>query len=803
MPSIINTNISSLNAQRNLTTSQASLSTALQRLSSGLRINSAKDDAAGLAISDRFTTQIRGINQAVRNANDGISLAQTGEGALSEVSNNLQRIRELAVQAANSTNSTADRAAINLEVQQRLSEIDRTASQTSFNGTKLLDGSFGTANFQIGANAGETISVGLSTNVRLTGTGQIASTTSASLGASATNGHIDVTSTNLTYGTAGSAATAGSKAVTATNFDFGTAGALAVDGKSTAQVVTGAHDFSVATAAATAKVTTSAAFTPGDYTASGTAAHFQFSDDSVTNLTVALDGTNYTGNSAGLVTAINAQLTAAGSNTVASYAGGKLVFTSGETGSAATQPSISSVGADLGTSGLATGTVVNSGGANAVTSTAASLTIDGTNITLNSNDANQTAVAAELTTKMQASALGANYSAAVVGGNIVISHASSTTAVAITNADANAAAAGFANSAGVAGSAAVTSTNASLTVDGHAVSLNANYLSYDGLASALQTQLGSSYAVTNTAGAINIARTTTGVGSTAINITASDANGIAGGFTVANGTAGANAVPTTNGTFYVDGNAVTLDQNYASQTAMATDITSQLTGYTATNNAGVISIAKTGSTAAVNITGADTNATAGGFGFASGVAGAAGGSISLSNLTINGIAMSGSYASTTALANAVNSSVTGVFATITGGALKLSSSSDITLGGAEATGSMGFTSTTATASTGSLSTANTLTVDSANETIQRVDNALGAVSTLRSTFGAIQNRFDSVIASLSSTSENLTSARSRIQDTDFAAETANLTRGQILQQAGTAMLAQANSLPNGVLALLR
>ena len=132
MAQIINTNIASLNAQRNLNTSQSSLATSLERLSSGLRINSAKDDAAGLAISERFTTQIRGLNQAVRNANDGISLSQTAEGALGELTNNLQRIRELAIQSANATNSDSDRAALDQEVQQRLAEIDRIAAQTSF-----------------------------------------------------------------------------------------------------------------------------------------------------------------------------------------------------------------------------------------------------------------------------------------------------------------------------------------------------------------------------------------------------------------------------------------------------------------------------------------------------------------------------------------------------------------------------------------------------------------------------------------------------------------------------------------------
>lgn len=151
--SVINTNISSLTAQRNLMSSQASLSTSMQRLSSGLRINSAKDDAAGLAISERMTTQIRGSNQAARNANDGISLAQTAEGDLSQIGNNLQRMRELAVQSANATNSVSDRAALDAEVQALASEIDRAAQNSSFNGNKLLDGSFQTQRFQVGANA--------------------------------------------------------------------------------------------------------------------------------------------------------------------------------------------------------------------------------------------------------------------------------------------------------------------------------------------------------------------------------------------------------------------------------------------------------------------------------------------------------------------------------------------------------------------------------------------------------------------------------------------------------------------------
>ena len=166
MAQVINTNTMSLNAQRNLSTSGNSLATTIQRLSSGLRINSAKDDAAGLAISERFGTQIRGTDVAIRNANDGISLAQVAEGSLSEVGNNLQRIRELAVQASNATNSSSDRKALQAEVDQLVSEIDRVAKQSDFNGTKLLDGSFTSQLFQVGANAGQSIAINSVVNAK-------------------------------------------------------------------------------------------------------------------------------------------------------------------------------------------------------------------------------------------------------------------------------------------------------------------------------------------------------------------------------------------------------------------------------------------------------------------------------------------------------------------------------------------------------------------------------------------------------------------------------------------------------------
>ena len=159
MSQVINTNIASLNAQRNLNSSQSQLNVSLERLSSGLRINSAKDDAAGLAISERFTAQINGNNQAVRNANDGISFAQTAEGALEEIGNIAQRIRELAVQSANDTNSSSDRQALNNEVDQLVAEAGRIAEATQFNDQNVLDGSLEELLFQVGANQGQTISV--------------------------------------------------------------------------------------------------------------------------------------------------------------------------------------------------------------------------------------------------------------------------------------------------------------------------------------------------------------------------------------------------------------------------------------------------------------------------------------------------------------------------------------------------------------------------------------------------------------------------------------------------------------------
>ncbi len=241
----VNTNISSLTAQRNLTNSQNTLSTSLERLSTGLRINSAKDDAAGLAISERFTAQIRGLNQGVRNANDGISLAQTAEGALQEVTNNLQRIRELAVQASNATNTQTDRDALQTEVSALLSEINRVADKTDFNGNNLLDGTFSGAIFQVGANSSDSITIASISDTNTDAIGTLNQNTSYTALAVATTGITGFAT----------ALTAGSVTISGTDI-----GALAA--------------------------TTSATLRAGDFVAAVNAV------SSTTNVTAVLDGTN-------------------------------------------------------------------------------------------------------------------------------------------------------------------------------------------------------------------------------------------------------------------------------------------------------------------------------------------------------------------------------------------------------------------------------------------------------------------------------------------------------------------------------
>lgn len=352
MAQVINTNIASLNAQRNLNKSQGMLSTSLQRLSSGMRINSAKDDAAGLAISERFTAQIKGLNQAVRNSNDGISLSQTAEGALGEVTNNLQRIRELAVQSSNATNSSSDRVAMQAEVTQLVAEIDRVASQTNFNGVKLLDGTFSAQTFQVGANVGETISIA-----------SIANATKSGLG-------IDNAGGKLTGNTTEVANTLQAGELTINTVDVG---AVAKDAKLIAAAIT-------ATGTAISATATGADFDSGAFalTTAGAAA----SGDVYTLVVGGIDiaGTALTTGGVTVaemnnaLTASSDALTAAGITTSGTFGAG-VTFTRADGGNVVVAGSF--------TTGTATGGVANTGTGygyvNSVTANGADLVIGGSN----------------------------------------------------------------------------------------------------------------------------------------------------------------------------------------------------------------------------------------------------------------------------------------------------------------------------------------------------------------------------------------------------------------------------------------
>lgn len=252
MPQVINTNVPSLTSQRALNSSQSALQVSLQRLSTGLRINSAKDDAAGLAISERMTSQIRGLNQASRNANDGISLAQTAEGGLSTMGDLLQRMRELSVQAANGTNSTSDRAQLQAEVLQLTQEVNRVATTTQFNGQNVIDGTLTGAQFQVGANANQTISVSIA-SAKATDIGNYTVTSQSGAGiatATAATATLDFSSATSPNGFAAQTLTISGNGTTAST------GVLAA-GTSAKAIATSVNGFT-ATTGVTARATSTA-----------------------------------------------------------------------------------------------------------------------------------------------------------------------------------------------------------------------------------------------------------------------------------------------------------------------------------------------------------------------------------------------------------------------------------------------------------------------------------------------------------------------------------------------------------------
>ena len=409
----------SLNAQRNLNASGSRLATAFQRLSSGMRINSAKDDAAGLAIANRMTAQINGLNQAARNANDGISLAQTAEGDLAAITTSLQRIRELAVQSANATNSVSDRQALQAEASQLIAEIDRVSVASSFNGVQLLDGTFTAQQFQVGPNAGQTIDVASIASARAASIGQSDSssfTTGTAVTAALNAG--DLTINGVDVGAVSGDALAIANAIAATS--------PAVTATATnVQSITGVGTIASATPAATAGLFTGSGDATADLDYSTNTVQYTIAVDGGANQTFDLDQ-NYADGTA-LIADINSQITGA---TASLDGSNNIVITSDTTGASS---SVAFVSVDLDLDGNTTnatqGDLLGSGSATAgqdAVAVAYTLTVDGNTVDLSAASADNSITAAELATALNGLT---GYTATESGGTITLTKADGSNAV--------------------------------------------------------------------------------------------------------------------------------------------------------------------------------------------------------------------------------------------------------------------------------------------------------------------------------------------------------------------------------------
>ncbi|MGA7594605.1 MAG: flagellin [Gallionella sp.] len=632
MSLFINTNIASLYAQNNVANSQTALATSIQRLSSGLRINSAKDDAAGMAIAARMTSQIGGMTQAAQNANDGISMAQTAEGALAQVTSDLQTMRNLAVQAANGTNSASDRASLQSSISQLQQDISQIAQNTQYNGLNLLDGSLSNVQFQTGANAGQTINAtvgnassnAIGDNSASSSTGALATSMDTAAAPAATIGTNQFLSQTLTIAANGQTLTvppsapfaAGTTAYTIAQQVNSQASASGVPIQAVATSYAKLGGFTAGNVSLTLQGTPTATGAANPVTVSATLS-------STTDVT-------------GLAAAINAASAKTGITAIADNTAGTIVLTQNS-------------GYDIG---------VTNNAASAGTLTLSGSTSSGTALgTVETLGAGNTAIAA-VPVATSATAQGTAYTGSTV-----------------------------------------TASNLTVTVDGVAKTI---------------ALTGGTYA---TAAAF---------------VTGEAANFTAQGLTVT--AAGGGLLVTDN----------------------TTGSTSTLTAFAGTEAA---------------------------------------------NLGLSGPTLTQGQDVTAAVPANTSSGVVG-------GQVDFHSSSSFAVTTSDTTGSF-----LATASSGasSLNAVNSIDVSSvtngvptgANAAIFIVDGAINTINGLRAQLGALQNRFVNAQSSLTTTSTNMQQARSRIQDTDYAAETANLTHNQILQQAGTAMLAQANALPNSVLTLLK
>lgn len=753
MPQVINTNIASINAQRNLTKSGEMLATSLQRLSSGLRINSAKDDAAGLAISTRFTSQIQGLSQASRNANDAISLAQVAEGALQEVTNLLQRSRELAIQSANGTNSSSDRAAIQDEVNQLKQELSRIATTTTFNGLNILNGELRNALFQVGAEANQTIGVTIR-DTRATAIG------SNQMGTNNADGLEGATRKQLYIGTVGGA---GGAALGAE---------VAVGQANSANNGYSVSTFTVTSVSSAGVTTTQTAAVAANDEANTIATNLSaltgvnargFNQVTVDNLATLDAATSITLNgqviAAGAAATVNSIATAINADAVLQAAGIYAVSTG-------TEVTITALdGRDLNFANAAgTGVfdMVGLRGGAATTLVAAQTTTFGGRVDI------ELAERYSISSDVDSIIINGTATTVAVGDGTITDKINSTTTTA-NNLNNNIGAQNV-TLVGSAGSATVAVT-AGQSADSIVTAVNAVSGSTGITAEARTTATLSDLSANG-----NVSFTVYGDNAIGANVSATvTTSDLSALMNAINNVAGTTGITAALGT---DNSSVILTHQTGKNIVLQNFTHSAAVDYAAPS---VTPVSGTGSSLVAAVE---------------------------QSITVTGNADTNT--SGTAVKLYDGGARTNFDTTVVGGEITFQSAdtfnvaSDIS--GLASTGTSLFSGGANTANSSTLLDVGQIDVSTqagANAAISIIDGALDQISQVRAELGAVQNRFGSTISNLANNVENLQAARSRIQDADFALETANMTKAQILQQAGIAILAQANSLPQNVLALLK
>ncbi len=743
----INTNIASLNAQRNLGKTQGSLSTAMERLSSGLRINSAKDDAAGLGISNRMTSQIRGLNQAVRNANDGISLAQTAEGALQESTNILQRMRELSVQSSNDTNSSSDRASLQSEVDQLKQELTRIAETTTFNGKNLLDGTMSSSQFQVGANSGETISFSVS-SAKATdlGSNQLKTDNANGIEVATHRNYVQTGTTGATE--SGNTGAKGATASAVTNGLTGeTLTVTKADGTTATVTVSVGEDLG-ATGQGIANLTAIDGVTATGFNRATLSGGVNGSSSDQTLLvngsTVGAAGIDLTDADA-IATAINAEtaLQTAGLYAVSDGTNVQIYNNSG-----------SDITVEVG--GSTTGAIDVQG-----LDGAAAVTLDASTAT------DVVKVGGRMDIVMdQGVSIASDSADQLFGGNTAGTDITATKVGYASGTDGNAVGAQTLTIVGPDGSGTTDTIAADSSAAGVATAVNGLSGTTGVTAKALTTATLSNLSVDGT-----VDFDLTGTNATAVNIqatvTTSDLSALATAINDKTGQTGITAELSSSN------DSITLKQS--SGYNIEIENYNHSGGVEKQTQSGTPDVTGTGSS--VDFDGTETSMQ---------VTGTEGTAVTL---------VDGSFKS-------------GMDSTVVGGEVTFSSSGAFnvtsSIAASDSGGSLfsGIANSSNTSTLSSINNVDISTVSGASDAIDAIDGALSQIDGMRGDLGAVQNRFESTIANLQSVSENLSAARSQILDADIAQETAAMTKNNILQQAGVSILAQANQLPQMALSLL-